>query len=119
MSQRGHVRKPPLNNKRPRIWSEMQREQKTKSFAKTKVSDLSLLQREKKTKKVAKRMDSSLNWMSGWAKLKTEQEQLRPAEVEPAMAVVEPPTTMVDALEELPTGTPEIFLAYIQRDINC
>ena len=36
MSQRGHVRKPPLNNKRPRIWSEMQREQKTKSFAKTK-----------------------------------------------------------------------------------
>lgn len=97
----------------------MQREQKTKSFAKTKVSDLSLLQREKKTKKVAKRMDSSLNWMSGWAKLKTEQEQLRPAEVEPAMAVVEPPTTMVDALEELPTGTPEIFLAYIQRDINC
>jgi hypothetical protein len=32
------------------------------------------------------------------------QEQLRPAEVEPAMAVVEPPTTMVDALEELPTG---------------
>ena len=36
MSQRGHVRKPPLNQKRPRIWSEMQREQKTKSFAKTK-----------------------------------------------------------------------------------
>lgn len=73
-------------------------------------------------------MDSSLNWMSSWsATLKpTEHQAVAPRnirrhrrkpstvadpspEVEaflggPAMAVVEPPTTMVDALEELPTG---------------
>ncbi|CAK9011892.1 Dynein axonemal assembly factor 5 (HEAT repeat-containing protein 2) [Durusdinium trenchii] len=65
-------------------------------------------------------MDSSLNWMSSWsATLKPTEHQVEAFLGGPAMAVVEPPTTMVDALEELPTGTPEIFLAYIQRDINC
>eukprot|EP00913_Durusdinium_trenchii_P003937 g3646.t1 len=86
-----------------------------------KVQDLSLLQKEKtKAKRGAKRMDSSLNWMSSWsATLKPTEHQVEAFLGGPAMAVVEPPTTMVDALEELPTGTPEIFLAYIQRDINC
>ncbi|CAK9012314.1 Dynein axonemal assembly factor 5 (HEAT repeat-containing protein 2) [Durusdinium trenchii] len=104
------------------IWLEMQREQGGTTYPrKTKVQDLSLLQKEKtKAKRGAKRMDSSLNWMSSWsATLKPTEHQVEAFLGGPAMAVVEPPTTMVDALEELPTGTPEIFLAYIQRDINC
>ena len=94
----------------------MQREGLAKA---TKVQDLSLLQREKvkKASKTSKRLDSSLNWMS-WAALKPGGEELTPA-TERSIRVVEPPKTMVDTMEEMPTGTPEIFLAYLQRDINC
>jgi len=35
------------------------------------------------------------------------------------MRLTEPPATLIDAMEEIPSGTPETFLAYLQRDINC
>eukprot|EP00438_Fugacium_kawagutii_P023322 Skav227003 [mRNA] locus=scaffold4219:205344:208685:- [translate_table: standard] len=71
---------------------EMQREQKIQSsFARTKVSDLSLLQKEKKTKILGQHFEAAR--VTGGN--------------EAAMAVVEPPTTMVDATEELPTGLSE------------
>ncbi|CAE7268083.1 Dnaaf5, partial [Symbiodinium pilosum] len=35
------------------------------------------------------------------------------------LSIAQPPTTLLDAWEDSPTGTPETFLAYIQRDVNC
>jgi len=114
------------------IWLEMQREQPGAS-AKRKpkaVVDLSSLQRERpKAKKIGakKQLDTSLHWMQNWsASLKTEKQDFGAAALagtlqgdDAAMSMVEPPTTLIDAVEELPTGTPETFLAYLQRDINC
>ncbi|CAJ1448948.1 unnamed protein product, partial [Effrenium voratum] len=93
------------------IWLEMQREQPSGTLPK--VQDLSLLQRTKKQKAPKAKPDRS-SWMRTWsANLRVEKD------FGGEMAVEEPPVTMVDAFEELPTGTPETFLAFIQRDINC
>ncbi|CAE8619401.1 unnamed protein product [Polarella glacialis] len=112
----------------------MQREQqgadrrKPKAFA----GDFSSLQKErpKGKKPVAKKkqLDASLAWMQGWSAGLKQQDGKEFGLMLPAgasteefasMKQVEPPTTLIDALEEIPTGTPETFLAYLQRDINC
>eukprot|EP00440_Ansanella_granifera_P075129 gb/GFBE01081535.1/.p1 GENE.gb/GFBE01081535.1/~~gb/GFBE01081535.1/.p1 ORF type:complete len:1342 (+),score=336.29 gb/GFBE01081535.1/:1-4026(+) len=110
------------------IWLEMQREQPGAARRKVKGGlDLSSLQKERpKAKKAGakKQLDSSLHWMQSWsASLKTEQQDFGATALAgadgAAMSMVEPPTTLIDAVEELPTGTPETFLAYLQRDVNC
>eukprot|EP00439_Symbiodinium_sp_Y106_P048235 s3544_g6.t1 len=107
----------------------MQREQpkiSAKRAAVKAVKDLSLLQKEKpKQKKSAgKQLDSTLNWMRDWSTGLVVGQQKDSDFGACAMAgidltVAAPPTTILDTREELPTGTPETFLAYIQRDINC
>ncbi|CAE7562872.1 Dnaaf5 [Symbiodinium natans] len=112
------------------IWREMQREQpkiSEKRAAVKAVQDLSLLQREKpKQKKTAsKRLDSTLNLREWSTNLVVGQKQnwdfgvSAMADIVEDLAVAAPPTTMLDAWEDVPTGTPETFLAYLQRDINC
>jgi len=113
------------------IWREMQREQpkiSAKRAAVKAVKDLSLLQKEKpKQKKSAgKQLDSTLNWMRDWSTgLVVGQQKdsdfgaCAMAGIVEDLTVAAPPTTILDTREELPTGTPETFLAYIQRDINC
>merc|ERR1740117_632860 len=97
--------------------------------------DLSSLQREKtkpKKKQVSNKLDTSLQWMQSWS---TPANPAPPGGEGQAGTVVtvraggyqdfesiqqtEVPCTMIDAFEEIPADTPETFLAYIQRDINC
>eukprot|EP00930_Biecheleria_cincta_P035012 TRINITY_DN24122_c0_g1_i1.p1 TRINITY_DN24122_c0_g1~~TRINITY_DN24122_c0_g1_i1.p1 ORF type:complete len:1374 (-),score=210.11 TRINITY_DN24122_c0_g1_i1:86-4207(-) len=113
------------------IWLDMQREQASaprglKGKPKT-TFDLSSLQREKtKGKKVTtkKQLDASLQWMQNWsANLKVEGNDYKVASVggqeDTSIAMEEPPATLLDANLDIPTGTPETFLAFVQRDINC
>lgn len=107
------------------IWAEMQQEHSKKLTKRVvKAADLSSLQRERaapRKKPVAKKLDASLQWLVG-----------TPAGGYPAandvtndlgtsgqMKLLQPPSTLIDAMDTIPTETPEIFLAYLQRDINC
>lgn len=115
------------------IWAEMQQESRARPAGQTrkeirKISDISSLQRTRTSAKrpVAKKLDASLQWMEKWAvplKLQAEVDfQLGPGEGTATAIFSElagPPTTFIDALEDIPTETPETFLAYLQRDINC
>eukprot|EP00927_Polykrikos_kofoidii_P066498 TRINITY_DN62088_c0_g1_i1.p1 TRINITY_DN62088_c0_g1~~TRINITY_DN62088_c0_g1_i1.p1 ORF type:complete len:1389 (+),score=235.01 TRINITY_DN62088_c0_g1_i1:57-4169(+) len=110
------------------IWEEMQREHWKKAPSAeraSKVFDLSSLQFEqKKKKKPLKQLDASMQWMQNWsAKLKPRSEVGVVLEVEGVggteVCQTEPPSTLIDAVEEIPMETPETFLAYLQRDVNC
>eukprot|EP00933_Yihiella_yeosuensis_P079741 TRINITY_DN93152_c0_g1_i1.p1 TRINITY_DN93152_c0_g1~~TRINITY_DN93152_c0_g1_i1.p1 ORF type:complete len:1369 (+),score=308.95 TRINITY_DN93152_c0_g1_i1:82-4188(+) len=112
------------------IWAEMQKEQlglgtKTTKAKVVKTVDLSSLQRERAKPKKAlpkKQLDSTLGWMHGWS---STVKQPSGSAGYPGLAAsedlsqLEPPTTLIDVVEDLPSGTPETFLAYLQRDINC
>lgn len=113
------------------IWAEMQRDHGV-SRSTQKITDLSLLQREKQRpkKKASNKLDASLQWMKGWSMPtqnssagKSKSGVLATAEGYgqdfQSIKMTEAPNTLVDAIEEIPAGTPELFLAYIQRDINC
>lgn len=113
------------------IWAEMQQEQRIGKKAASKVSCISHLQRERapqKTKGQKKSLDASLAWMQKWAApLKVQSEVgftgagvAGPGSEELAdIRMLEPPATLIDALGDIPSDTPETFLAYLQRDINC
>mmetsp|Transcript_52749 Transcript_52749/g.112873 ORF Transcript_52749/g.112873 Transcript_52749/m.112873 type:complete len:1279 (-) Transcript_52749:88-3924(-) len=109
------------------IWAEMQREAAPKASRRpvAKVVDLSKLQREKQRPKgpvAKKQLDSSLNWMSSWSTTLKKQDDignLPGADDAGSIRMMEPPATLIDAVDEIPTETPETFLAYLQRDINC
>lgn len=107
------------------IWASMQQEHHV-SKSTMKIKDLSLLQREKtKPKKSANKLDASLQWMQSWSvpaksgypkacnALEGGSQDFQ------SVKMTEAPSTLIDAIEEIPAGTPETFLAYIQRDINC
>mmetsp|Transcript_41670 Transcript_41670/g.75656 ORF Transcript_41670/g.75656 Transcript_41670/m.75656 type:complete len:1312 (-) Transcript_41670:43-3978(-) len=116
------------------LWAEMQREQR-KAFAPSSRAvaskapvDISSLQQEKqKPKKAAKKLDTSLNWMQSLSLKPTSNVgdwQTAPSvgegEMQDLLAVMEPPETLLDTLVSVPLGTtPETFMTYIQRDINC
>lgn len=110
------------------IWAEMQREQQSSRKLK-KTSVLSSLQQERhrpKKPSSKKQLDTSLQWMQTWAtavkdsSADTDRSTADVASNDTAsIKIVEPPATLIDTVEEIPTGTPETFLAYVQRDINC
>lgn len=113
-----------------KVWADMQQEQHDVKRPAPKVCDLAALQRNRQKNKptAKKQLDSSLHWMRGWsASIKNTTEasscDARGAGIADREAYsvkqIEPPTTLIDAFEELPTGTPEVFLAFLQRDINC
>lgn len=110
------------------IWAEMQKEAAAKlpagRPANKKNADLSALQRtherQREAKKTApkKHIDASMAWMQGWSmpvKTKDGGYQVEGG----SFAMQDAPATLVDTVEEIPSGTPEMFLAYLQRDINC
>jgi len=115
------------------IWAEMQQEQPwTSGKVSTKAINISMLQRERQRPKraPAKQLDASLHWMQNWSASLTHASTVGvPAKAAPCpsldgsgiggMQMKEPPATLIDAVEEIPAETPETFLAYIQRDINC
>lgn len=114
------------------IWAELQQEQSrcVPSQAKKapmggQSADLSSLQFERRKPKARPRqLDASLQWMKGWsASLKPSANVGYAAELAVGYAaaepLVEPPSTLMDALGDIPCETPETFLAYLQRDINC
>mmetsp|Transcript_11879 Transcript_11879/g.27044 ORF Transcript_11879/g.27044 Transcript_11879/m.27044 type:complete len:1302 (-) Transcript_11879:50-3955(-) len=116
------------------LWAEMQREQRkafypnSRAVASKASVDISSLQREKqKPKKAAKKLDTSLNWMQSLSLKPTSNVgdwQTAPSvgdgEMQDLLAVLEPPATLLDTLVTVPLGTtPDIFMTYIQRDINC
>mmetsp|Transcript_49703 Transcript_49703/g.118445 ORF Transcript_49703/g.118445 Transcript_49703/m.118445 type:complete len:1314 (+) Transcript_49703:70-4011(+) len=116
------------------MWAEMQKEQRRALAPNARSSgikvpvDISSLQRERqKPKKPVKALDTSLNWMQTVSLKPTSNVgdwQSGPTVNDEAMkdllAVMEPPETLLDAVAVVPAGTtPETFMTYIQRDINC
>jgi len=119
------------------IWAEMQKEQghvgSAKSAVPRKAFDLSALQfTKKKTKKKVGKLDQSLQWMQAWggSSVKRKDQVGDPQDAvleegQPSMTdmellrMSEPPSTLMDILGDIPMDTPETFLAYLQRDINC
>lgn len=104
------------------IFAEMQKEAKV-SQSTAKIKDISSLQRtkEKPKKKTGGKLDTSLQWMQGWS-VPAKPNSLAVIEAQSdfeSIKMTEAPSTLIDAIEEIPSGTPEVFLAYIQRDINC
>jgi len=107
------------------IWEEMQREQHNPRRSAARTTDISTLQRQRPNKAPTKKLDSSLHWMQSWSaslKKQTNGSNLPESSIADAhdpIQLKEPPTTLIDAVEAPPTETPETFLAYLQRDINC
>lgn len=110
------------------IWEEMQREQPKKKIISLKASskDLSSLQVERTKPKNTKKLDSSLSWMQSWSiNLKNSQDYKSStagntfAGEDATLSLLEPPSTLVDVITDVLAGSPDTFLAYIQRDINC
>lgn len=112
------------------IWAEMQREQRaaarataSRPAARTVVTavDLSSLQRSRPKKAVPKKAaDPTLQWMKGWSTEASPDARDGPAKgEEDPLRMTEPPATLMDIREDIPSDTPETFLAYMQRDINC
>jgi len=113
------------------VWAEMQRDSALcrssrparRTPAANKPFDLSALQREKPRQKAkpAKKLDASLKWMHSWnASIKTATDVPGvTGETVGTFEQTEPPSTLLDVLEDIPSETPETFLAYIQRDVNC
>lgn len=108
------------------IWAQMQADHNVSRSSK-KIKDLSSLQHEKQKpkKKAANKLDTSLQWMQGWSSPGNPHSgSIVPAEAKggqdfESIKMTEAPSTLIDAIEEIPADTPETFLAYIQRDINC
>jgi len=106
------------------IWAEMQRDALPKGAKKC---SLSSLQREKHkpTKQTSNKRDASLQWMQSWSAPEVNVHSGAMVTLAAdgkdfdSIKMTEAPCTLIDVIEEIPAGTPETFLAYIQRDINC
>lgn len=105
------------------IWAEMQKELGPR-HAPAKTVDLQVLQRQrlKPKKGASKGVDPAVRWIQQWSAGILPNEGMgvtSEQDVEGQLKQMEPPTTLIDAIDELPTDSPATFLAYLQRDINC